>query len=86
MAIEKIGFRAPVNSITETAKAKEQKPSQSEPGDRVELSEEAKSMFAAKQAKQTEEVQEKIKNGFYFSPEVTEKVVDGLIRDLKSPR
>lgn len=86
MAIDKIGFRAPVPSVTETAKAKERRLCQSEGGDRIELSKEAKSMFAAKQAKQTDEIQEKVRNGFYFSPKVTEKVVDGLIRDLKTPR
>ncbi len=51
--------------------------------DRVELSDEAKSLYGADQTRKTDAIREKVNSGFYFQPEVTEKVVDALLKDLQ---
>lgn len=58
------------------------------PGDRVSkdsvsLSGEAVSKYEALQSKRADEIRERIKSGFYFEREVTEKVADLLLKDLK---
>lgn len=51
--------------------------------DRVEISEEAVSLFKTSESKRLEEIQNKIQSGYYFRHDVTETVVDALMRDLK---
>jgi hypothetical protein len=53
--------------------------------DRVELSDEARALFAAEKAKKLGSIRAKVKSGFYEDPEVTKKVVEGLINELKTP-
>jgi anti-sigma28 factor (negative regulator of flagellin synthesis) len=51
--------------------------------DSVEVSQEARAMYDADRTRRLESIREKIRNGFYFQKDVTEKVVDGLLNDLK---
>jgi anti-sigma28 factor (negative regulator of flagellin synthesis) len=51
--------------------------------DRVELSDEARAIYDAEQTRRFEVIREKIHRGFYFQREVTEKVVDAMLKDIK---
>jgi len=51
--------------------------------DKVELSEEAKTLFEADQTKRMEQIRERLDQGFYSTPEAVEKIVAGLLEDLK---
>ncbi len=51
--------------------------------DSVEVSEEARSMYDAEKTRRFDAIREKIRNGFYFQRDVTEKVVDAMMKDLK---
>ena len=51
--------------------------------DRVELSDKAISLFTASESKRFEEIRQKVDDGYYFRREVSEKVVDAMLRDLK---
>ena len=53
--------------------------------DKAEVSDQARALYDATQAKKIEDIREKIRNGFYFTPEVTDKVVDVLLSDLQKP-
>ena len=64
-------------------KAKEESGKARPKEDKVELSEEAKSLFRTSESKRLEEIQNKIQSGYYFQHGVTEMVVDALMRDLK---
>lgn len=56
-----------------------------EHSDRVELSDEARALYDADQSNRFEMIREKIRQGFYFQRDVTEKVVDAMLKDLKTP-
>ena len=56
-----------------------------EKADRVEVSEEARALYEAEQAKRFEAIREKIRQGFYSQEEVTQKVVDALSKELQTP-
>jgi len=82
MAISEIKNNAFPPQSTRDKKAKEPvRPAQRE-GDKVELSDEAKMLFAAGQSKGLDEIRERIQNKFYFRPDVTEHVVAAIIKDL----
>jgi len=49
--------------------------------DKVQLPDEARSLYEA-QAKKIDQIQEKVRNGFYFQPEETERVVELPLKDL----
>ncbi|MCX6135372.1 MAG: hypothetical protein NTU47_16320 [Ignavibacteriales bacterium] len=51
--------------------------------DRVELSDQAISLFTASQMKRYDEIQQRVDSGYYFQRDVSEKVVDAMLRDLK---
>jgi anti-sigma28 factor (negative regulator of flagellin synthesis) len=51
--------------------------------DSVAVSQEARAKYDADRVRRFEAIREKIKNGFYFQRDVTDKVVDGLMNDLK---
>ena len=53
--------------------------------DRVELSDEAVSLFKTQENKRLEEIRKKIDSGYYFQRDITEKVVDAMMQDLKTP-
>jgi anti-sigma28 factor (negative regulator of flagellin synthesis) len=69
----------PRKPITET---KESSPS----SDEVQLSGEARSLYEAAQTKRMEEIRVRLNDGFYLSQEVTEKIVDALLEDLKKAK
>ena len=50
--------------------------------DKVQVSGEAKSLFEAEQSKRLGEIRTHLEDGYYMSPKVTEKIVDGLMADL----
>jgi hypothetical protein len=50
--------------------------------DKVQVSGEAKSLFEAGQSKRLQAIKKRLDDGYYMSPEVTEKVVNGLMEDL----
>jgi hypothetical protein len=85
MAVEKIGSgaRPVVPSGESKGKTKETRSEKAHQTDRVELSEEAKLLFAAEKAKKLGAIRAKVKKGFYEEPEVTKKVVEGVLKDLK---
>ena len=67
-------------------KAKEEAKSEvSSKRDRVELSDEAISLITASDTKRFEEIRQRVDDGHYFRREVTEKIVDAMLRDLKLP-
>jgi hypothetical protein len=52
--------------------------------DRAEVSEEARALFDVEQNRRFDAIREKIQQGFYFQPDVTEKVVEALLKELKN--
>jgi hypothetical protein len=87
MSIDKIGSgtRPVAPASGNSAKVKGSKSERAEKKDRVELSDEARMLFAAEKAKKLGSIRAKVKSGFYEDPEVTKKVVEGLIKELKTP-
>jgi anti-sigma28 factor (negative regulator of flagellin synthesis) len=51
--------------------------------DSVEVSKEARALYDADKTRRFEAIREKIRNGFYFQRDVTDKVVDAMMKDLK---
>jgi len=51
--------------------------------DRIEVSDGARAMYDAEHTHRFETIREKIRKGFYFQREVTEKVVDAMLKDIK---
>jgi anti-sigma28 factor (negative regulator of flagellin synthesis) len=51
--------------------------------DRVDVSAEARAMYDAERTQRFQAIREKIRKGFYFQRDVTEKVVDAVLKDLK---
>lgn len=85
MAIEQVGSGRPVVPANNNAKGKDKKTEKAGTKDRVELSDEAKLLFAAEKAKKLGAIRAKVKNGYYENPKVTRKVVERLIQDIKKP-
>jgi len=74
-----------VGSPTDDLKPKNVKSSRSSAAslkeDKLEISSEAASLFNASGVKSFDEIKDKIQSGFYFRRDVTEKVVDAILRD-----
>jgi hypothetical protein len=85
MAINKIGFGRPIPPTLDNTKSKDRQPGSSEAKDKIELSEESLQLFAAERVRRFAEIRDRVKVGFYESRAVTEKVVEGLMKDLKRP-
>jgi hypothetical protein len=86
MAIQEIiGGASPVSPLKKGKNAAEAKDA-SAPSDKVRLSKEAQLLYESEQVKRTDEVRDRLDSGFYASPEVTEKIVDGLLEDLKNSK
>ncbi|MER3522550.1 MAG: hypothetical protein C4326_00420 [Ignavibacteria bacterium] len=85
MAIDKIGFGRPLVPSSENPKNRESHTGSPDAKDTVQLSGEALKLFAAARAQRLAEIQERVRTGFYDRPEITEKVVEGLLRDIKRP-
>ena len=56
------------------------KPSPKE--DKVELSEEARSLLQSEHSKKIEEIQQRMDSGFYDRQDVKEKIADAVLKDL----
>jgi anti-sigma28 factor (negative regulator of flagellin synthesis) len=86
MAIrEVIGQGAPVDPVKGNksgAQAKGKQAVQSG-SDRVEVSEEARALFEADQSRRVDEIRRKIQDGFYNTRDVTEKVADAILKEMK---
>jgi len=50
-------------------------------GDKIEISGEAVSLFNASESKGFEAIRKKIESGYYLQNDVTEQVVDAILRD-----
>jgi anti-sigma28 factor (negative regulator of flagellin synthesis) len=89
MGIQEIlGNAGPVDPVkgnrSETSeKTKARKLEDEDKKDSVEVSREARAMYESDQTRRFEAIREKIRNGFYFQRDVTDKVVDAMIKDLK---
>jgi anti-sigma28 factor (negative regulator of flagellin synthesis) len=68
---------------SQSKKVKEEQSSKSSSKDKVEVSEEARSLFESERAKKLEEIQKKIDEGFYSKREVIEQVADAMLNDIK---
>lgn len=86
MAIREVtGQGAPVDPVKGNRPGPQAKGKQTVRGgsDRVEVSEEARALFEADQSRRVEEIRKKIREGFYNSREVTEKVADAILKEIK---
>jgi anti-sigma28 factor (negative regulator of flagellin synthesis) len=89
MAISEIpGGPRPVNPprddrSRETARARCTTPGDQ---DRISLSPEARSMYETSQESRLDEIREKVRSGFYDRTDVTEKMVEELLKDLQEDR
>jgi hypothetical protein len=54
--------------------------------DRVEVSNKARSLFEADQAKKDDEIRARISSGFYSSPDVLDKIAAEVLKDLRAPQ
>jgi anti-sigma28 factor (negative regulator of flagellin synthesis) len=77
------GNRPTTSAKSSTVRAKEKSDSD-ERSDRIELSDEARAMYESQQSGRFEAIRERIRQGFYFQKDVTEKVVDAMLKDIKS--
>jgi hypothetical protein len=50
--------------------------------DKVHVSGQARSLFESEQSKRLDEIRNRLNNGYYLSPEVTEKIVNALMVDI----
>lgn len=80
MSIVKINLIARLNE----AKALQNKLRYKKGEDMLELTENAKALFADEKAKRLEAIRAKVKTDFYARPDVREKVIEGLLRDLQN--
>lgn len=82
MTISEIKNNALPSQSTGGKKVKEPVRSSRNEPDKIELSDEARSLFEAGQSKRLDEIRERIQNSFYFRPEITERVVSAIIKDM----
>ena len=47
------------------------------------MSEEARALFEADQSRRVDEIRRKIQDGFYNTRDVTEKVADAILKEMK---
>ena len=73
----------PLDSLKSKKAKEEDKSEVGSKEDRVELSDKAINLFSASESKRFEEIRQKVDDGYYFRREVTEKVVDAMLRDPK---
>lgn len=85
MPIDRVGPKVPLGAIPENATARDKRTGKPGGKDEAILSDEALKLLASEKAKKLELIRERVSSHFYESREVTEKVVEGLIRDLKRP-
>ncbi len=85
MAIDRIGFGRFIAPTYDNAKAQDKHAGPSSTKDKMELSEESLQLFAAERVRRFAEIRDRVKAGFYESRAVTEKVVEGLLKDIQRP-
>lgn len=85
MAIDKVGPKLPVGTVSDNIKTRDRNAAKTDAKDEAVLSNEALQLFATEKMKRLETIRDRVKAGFYESREVTEKVVEGLIRDIRRP-
>jgi anti-sigma28 factor (negative regulator of flagellin synthesis) len=56
-----------------------------EKSDRVEVSEEARALYEAEQSNRLERLRENIRHGLYLDEQVTERIVDALLKEIQTP-
>jgi anti-sigma28 factor (negative regulator of flagellin synthesis) len=86
MAIAEISGSTGAQEPTKSSKTRTGEKSKSSSGDskdRVQLSSAARSMYEAGQVARLDAIRERVQSGFYLQPDVTEKVVDAILKDLK---
>jgi anti-sigma28 factor (negative regulator of flagellin synthesis) len=71
------------SDTSDKVKEKERTSDEDDLKDRVEVSQEARALYDAERTKRFDAIREKIRSGFYFQRDVTEKVVDAVLKDLK---
>jgi hypothetical protein len=49
---------------------------------KVQVSGKARALFEAGQSARLDEIRSRLESGFYDAPEVTDKIVDGVMQDL----
>ena len=82
MSISEISNQGSPVPISSGKKSKEPVKAKAQSSDKVNLSSEARSLFEAGQTTRMKEIKERIDSKFYFQPEVTEKVVDAILKEL----
>lgn len=68
---------------SEKVKGKEREGDEEDRKDGIEVSQQAREMYDAERTRRFDSIREKIRQGFYFQRDVTEKVVDAMMKDLK---
>jgi hypothetical protein len=88
MALSEItGGPRPVNPLRDderNAAGAERKGATRKNADDAKVSDQARALFEASRSERYERIRGRIKSGFYASKEVIEKVVEGVVQDLKS--
>ncbi|HTX18084.1 MAG TPA: hypothetical protein VMG34_05415 [Bacteroidota bacterium] len=64
-------------------KVKEEQEAKGSSKDKVQVSDEARSLFETERTNRLNEIQRKIDEGFYSKKEVVEKVADAMLKDIK---
>jgi hypothetical protein len=82
MSINEIGGISHPMESSKGKKAREVRETAPPQKDSVRVSDEARSLFEAEQSKRYNSIQERIQSGFYFQREVTEKIVEALMKDI----
>ena len=80
MDIRKVAQAQVVQDPLRVRQDKEKHDEQKRTTDTVELSPEALERFQDVENKKVETIQQRIASGFYFTPEVTQKVADELLK------
>ncbi len=82
MGISEISNTSPVGPV-KNDNPKGKKAREKESLDSASLSPEAISKFESHQSGRMEDIRAKIKSGYYFGKEITEKVADHLLKDIR---
>lgn len=83
MAINKINNSGYQVDILKLKKVKTAESSKSTKTDQVSISKEAQSLLEEQKVKKIEEIEKKLKEGFYDQYEVLEKIADKILKDFK---
>ncbi len=79
--INKSGYPVEIPKLKKTKPTENTKPSDT---DKVNISEAARALAKDQKVKQLEEIEKKLKEGFYDQYEVLEKIAEKVLKDLKN--